>query len=337
MAIPYTTLTRLDDAPDILRKQGFVIIEDYKLPQETCETALTEVWEALESIISIDRKDKNTYNKYFDLQPLHSMLLQHYGFSQLPTVWHSREHAAPIFAKLWNVDVNDLITSMDGISFHIPPELFTSNRGRYRDNSWFHTDQSYLKEGGCCIQGFWNMLDCSENDACLSVLSESHKYQTAFKEKFLLHKDKKDIVGDWYKLHDEEISFYKEKCQWYHVCPPQGAFVIWDSRTIHCGTEPRLPRNHPTFRLIHYVCMLPRFQIHTDEYSCNGITETDKKKRIKAFEEGRSLTHWPYKPKLFSKYPRVYGGKSTLKVQIKKSMKLEDMTLLQKRLLGYDS
>jgi hypothetical protein len=56
------------------------------------------------------------------------------------------------------------------------------------------------------------------------------------------------------------------------------------------------------------------------------------KKRIKAFEELRTTTHWPHKCKLFSKNPRTYG--STLPPI--KEIKEPKLDLIGYKLIGYE-
>jgi len=245
--------------------------------------------------------------------------------------------AAPIFAYLWNVNEDQLVTSMDGISFHIAPEHFPNYRGKYRGNDWFHTDQSYLTSYGRCIQGFWNIIDVEPDYACLQVLKSSHQYHNDFFNEFLKTLDKKEIKGDWYKLNENELSWYVEekKCQKMFICPPKGCFVIWDSRLIHCGKEPNLPRNNPKNRLIFYVSMLPKIKTNHNGYYSKGITPKQIEKRIKAFEEKRVTTHWAYPPKLFPKNPRTFG--KPIQVQNVGNMEFEDLSYLQKKLIGYNN
>lgn len=76
-----------------------------------------------------------------------------------------------------------LFTSMDGISFHIPPELIPSHAKPGKDditgyfqNTWFHTDQSYLRSEFECIQGQVPLYDVNAGDATLCILEGSHQH-----------------------------------------------------------------------------------------------------------------------------------------------------------------
>ena len=74
--------------------------------------------------------------------------------------------------------------------------------------------------------------------------------------------------------------------------------VLWDSRTIHCGAEPIKGRQNKTFRNVSYICMMPR----------KLASPANLDKKIKALNNLRTTSHWPYKAKLFSTMPRTYGG-----------------------------
>lgn len=340
--IPYTEITPLAQVHQKLAEQGFAIIDEHRLPENICEQYKNEVWEALEAIIAnpaekrIRKNDVSSYRNYFSLGQLHSMMLQYFGFAQMPCVWDARERAAPIFAHLWGVSESDLITSMDAISFNIAPENFTPRRGHFRGNTWWHTDQTILKNEDYCIQGFYNCCETGENDGCLSVLEGSHIYHTELRNQFHAATPDKELRNNWYKLSAEEVAFYEQEkeCQWRFVCPPKGCFVVWNSKTIHMGTEPRLPREDARDRLVMYVCMLPRMAKTHNGFSCTGIKPRDLEKRKNAFLDQRTTAHWPYPVKLFPKRPRFYDTNVEINSAGIPRKLYEDMTPLQKRLLG---
>jgi len=88
---------------------------------------------------------------------------------------------------------------------------------------------------------------------------------------------------------DKGCAYKKIKC-------PKGSLVLWDSRTIHCGTEALKTREKPNIRAIIYLCYMPK----------SIYSKTDFKKREKAFNELRTTNHWG--KKLFPKTPRTYGN-----------------------------
>ena len=98
---------------------------------------------------------------------------------------------------------------------------------------------------------------------------------------------------------DDKINFYEDRgCVAKRIMCPKGSMVLWDSRTIHCGTEPLKRREQSNFRCVAYLCYMPRILAPVKEIV----------KKIKAFEEMRVTSHWPCKIKMFPKTPRTYGA-----------------------------
>ncbi len=141
-------------------------------------------------------------------------------------------------------------------------------------------------------------LDVEEGDATLLVVPGSHVYHQDFAKKFNLteHKD------DWFKLDAEKghVTFFTEEknLEPVRIMCKAGDLVLWDSRTIHAGCNPVKGRANPKLRCVGYVCYTPRA----------WATKKDLEKKQKAFQEGRTTSHWPHKVKLFGKRPRTYGA-----------------------------
>lgn len=339
IGIPYSEVTPLSQLHQKLSEQGFAIVDEHRLSDEICQECKNEVWTALENLIvspedkKIKREDPTTYKNYFLLGQLHSMMLQFFGFSQLPSAWKLRELAAPIFASIWNVNPNQLITSLDAISFHIAPE--NGIRGEFKGRTWWHTDQKILNSSNVCIQGFYNLEECGPNDGCLSVLEKSNLYHKDLLGRFHLNQDEKELKENWYLISDEEKAYYAEKgCRWRFVCPPKGCFVVWDSKTIHMGTEPRLPREIPRDRLVYYICMMPKSPCSYKGYNFTGIKPKDVDKKIEAIQNQRTTTHWPYPLKLFAKKPRFFSQEISIDPSRIPRMSITNMTPLMKNLIG---
>ena len=264
----------------------------------------------------IKKDDPSSWVEYQKLYPKHSMLLQQYQVGHSKFVWEIRQNpkVVDIYSKIWSTKPEDLLTSFDGASFHFPPE--ETNRGWYRQ-TWYHTDQSYLRPEFACIQSWVTAYNVDEGDATLAFMEGSNKYHKAFQEVFKLE-DK----SDWYKHNEEEQKFYEDKgCLEKRISCKAGDMVFWDSRTIHCGTEAIRMRNKPNLRNVVYVCMTPR---------CLS-TEANLRKKMKAFNELRMTSHWPHKPKLFPKNPRTYGGPLPNVTEIEKP----ELTELGKRIAGF--
>lgn len=266
--------------------------------------------------IPIKKDNPSTWVEYQKLYPKHSMLLQQYQVGHHQICWDVRQNPKVVdtFSKIWETKPEDLLTSFDGVSFHFPPE--ETNRGWYR-KTWYHTDQSYFKPDFECIQSWVTAYDVDEGDATLAFMEGSNKYHKEFQDVFKLE-DK----SDWYKHNREEQKFYEDKgCKEKRIRCKAGDMVFWDSRTIHCGTEPIRIRNKPNLRNVVYVCMTPR----------SKASEANLRKKRKAFDELRMTSHWPHKPKLFPKKPRTYGGSLPNITEIEKPI----LTELGKRIAGF--
>jgi hypothetical protein len=327
-----------------LEKYGVAVIPNV-LDEKEIENARKGMWETLSCITSkfktpIKEDDEESWKSFYELFPMHSMLLQHWKVGQTQFVWDLRQNPkiVDIFATLWQVKKEDLLTSFDGLSFHLPPEV--TGKGFYKGNDWLHTDQSFNRSSFECAQAFVNLYDTNEDDATLVVLEKSHLYHGKFAEQLKMKleadrdieneteegKDVKELSlpkEDWYKLNDEEKEFYDTKgCKKVRIACPKGSLVFWDSRTIHCGSEPLKTRKRPTFRLVVYICQTPR----------SLCSKADLKKKQKYFEEQRMTSHWPHKIKVFGKTPRTYGKELP---EINSDIPLAELTDLGKRLAGY--
>ena len=304
-----------------LEEYGVAIIPGC-LTDEECNAMEIGMWNTLEYWTQhwdtqITRDNPASWKNIRDLFPKHSMLIQQYGLGHAQFIWNLRQNpkCCEIFAKLWNCSPEDLLVSFDGASFHMPSEV--TNIGWYR-TPWFHVDQSYLRNDFECIQSWITAFDVNKGDATLAFYEKSHKYHKQFAEHFNIK-----TKENWFKLeNDEQKQFYQNNgCTEKYIMCPKGSIVFWDSRTIHCGVEPRKDRPIQNFRCVVYLCYTPR---------CLS-NEKELKKKIKAFEEMRMTSHWPHKVKLFPKIPRTYGAK------IKEVVPLNPVEIneLGRRLVGY--
>ena len=316
-------ITTKDLVLDTMKEHGVAIIPSL-LNEQEINNMNNGMWNYLEYITSdftnaygpINRNDKKTWRSFYDLYPMHSMLVQHWSIGHAQHVWDLRQNpkVVDVFAKIWDCNREDLLTSFDASSFHFPPE--DTNRGYYRQ-PWLHCDQSFTRNGFECVQCWVNGYDVHEDDATLLILENSHKYHEAFKNHFNVEKKE-----DWYQLKEEEIKFFIDNgCNEKRISCPAGSMVMWDSRTIHCGSEPIKGRQNKTFRNVSYICMMPR----------KLATQANIDKKIKALNNLRTTTHWANRTKLFSKMPRTYGGAIPNVKQINPPV----LTELGKKLAGF--
>jgi hypothetical protein len=289
----------IDTLEETLKKYGVAIIPSV-IDDEECEAMFSGMWDFFEHITDawetpINRNCKSTWTEIYKLYLNHSMLVQYWNIGHCQSVWDVRqnEKCANVFAALWKCEKEDLLVSFDGASFSLPPE--DTKRGWNRNNTWYHSDQSFTRPEFECVQGWVTALDVNEGDATLSFFEKSHLLHKQFAERFEIT-DK----ADWYKLTKEQEAFYisENDCPIKNIICPKGSIILWDSRTIHCGIEAVKSRKEPNFRAVVYLCYMPR-------RLCSSKNLLKKKK---AFEELRMTTHYPCNPKLFPKTPRTYGN-----------------------------
>ena len=300
-----------------LDEYGVAIIPNV-IDNDECEEMRDSMWSFFEHITQkwnkpIKRNRVNTWRGIYDLFPLHSQLFQHWNIGHAQVSWNLRQNPkiVDIFAKLWNCEQDELLTSFDGLSMCLPPEK--TNKG-WQNKNWFHTDQSYTRNNIECIQSWITANDINDGDASLLIYEGSHKFHRDFAVQYDKHgKD------DWYKLNAEEEKFYSDRCLQRKIVCPAGSLVLWDSRTIHYGSNPIKGRSVENIRQIVYLCYTPR-------YMCDNIG-----KKINYFETLRTCNHWPHKPKAFPLNPRTYGAELPSITPIKAPVLSE----LGMKLVGY--
>lgn len=301
---------------DILERDGYCVIPGILNPEET-EDAINKAWGCLNHLTQnlerpIVQDDPQSWLSFWELAPLHSMMLKHYvGHSQF--MWDIRQNAnvKKVFQTIHKDE--DILTSFDGFSMHFPFEKLPRKRGKGRGNEWFHTDQSpHRKE--LCVQGIVNLFDVNEGDATLRVIERSHlKHADFFKERKI-----EKCSGDWYRPDENEMLYFKDLPK-IHVKAKAGDMLLWNSKTFHCGGEASGTRKEPNFRLAAYVCMVPR----------RNATSAQLKKKCKAFKDKRMTSHWPIETKLNAKNPRTWGK------ALPDIMELPDPIVLDKNIAGF--
>lgn len=316
---------------EVLNDYGVAVVPNL-LTTEECESSISHINSFYASLTKnmarpFDASDASTYATLKGLHNLHSMLYQSYGIGQCQGSWDIRQNPKvfEVFQRLWESD--DLLCSMDGLSFQIAPEA-EGSRGdaSYFQNTWFHTDQSYTRNDLECIQGQVPLHDVAPGDATLVVLEGSHRFHKAFAERFGA-----GSVSDWCLLEQRGkekgegyLKFYADMgCTEKRITCPRGSLVLWDSRTIHCGSGPIRNRPCPDhWRRVVYVCMTPR-------YLC---TDKNMDLRIKAFQELQTTSHWPHRLNIFRKCQGSTGPGNLINLEDQKCPELTEIG--QRLLLG---
>lgn len=301
-------VTTKENVKKVLEKYGVAIVPNV-LSKDEVENMKSGMWDYLENVTSkfdlpIDRSNKHTWRSFYNLLPLHGMLVQHWQIGHAQYVWDLRQNpkCVEIFSKIWGVKTNELLTSFDGAAIGMPHEI--TKRGYYRGNEWLHTDQNFASGSNFeCVQSWVTAFDVKKGDATLRIMEGSHLHHKEFakykKENSSDEWWKKNSKSDWYKFVPTEIEFFKERgCKIRNILCPAGSMVFWDSRLIHSGKEAIKTREESNMRCVVYLCYTPK----------SLADDKVMKKRKKAFEDKRITSHWPHKAKAFPKTPQLYGN-----------------------------
>lgn len=191
-------------------------------------------------------------------------------------MWDARLEPGVIepFAKLWGTD--DLLVSFDALNITFP-----NRKDLPRKEAWQHIDQSPLRKGLACAQGLINLSTAGPEEGSLIVYPGSHKICEEF---FETQTDKATWdPKDTYLYTAEQLVWFEARgCHPKKVLAEAGDVIIWDSRTIHYGSEPTEKSN--IIRTVIYACYTP---------ARLASSETLRKKKD-AFERFEATTHWPH-------------------------------------------
>jgi len=241
------------------------------------------MWIYLEQIsknweIPVKRSDLSTWSEISQLYLNHehlALLVQFWYIGHCQMNWNVRQNpkVVDVFAKIWNVNPEDLLVSFDGASIQLPPEI--TGFGFGDDKKWFHSDQNYDDKHFKYVQSWVTSYDVKSDDATLAILEGSHKYFDEFSSYFNI--DKK-LRG----FSKEHLEFLNNKgCYEVKISCPKGSIVLWEGRTIHYGAEPMSTRMHQNIRCVSYVSYLPR--------SLASVEELDIKRKL--FDEMYTTGH----------------------------------------------
>ena len=185
VSFPYKNFDcSLENCKDYINEHGVAVVPNV-LTETEIKEAREAMWTLLESMLKksekpFDRNNSDTWSSYFDMFPMHGMLLQHFKVGQSQFVWDIRQNqqVTNVFSQLWKSKPEDMLTSFDGVSIHLPPEQ--TKKGFYRNSLWFHVDQSYCNSSFQCIQGMVTLWDCEDGDATLACWPKSHKLHAEY-------------------------------------------------------------------------------------------------------------------------------------------------------------
>ena len=262
------------DINSSLRDCGYVVIPNV-LDAEELSNARSLFYNWINTLDNTDNK-------------LHSM--NSHGIFKFHQAGH-QEHAWYIrtldsvqrpFKDFYKTD--ELIASYDGCCW-ITPEM-----SKNRDNCWTHTDQAPCNIGLQCVQGFVSLTD--NINTSFVVYEGSHKlHEPYFKEKNINHKN------NWCKIDTDYLKEIEDTKRVLKV--DAGSLVLWDSRTFH---QNQYGKSKCEERIVQYICYLPKSHLNN--------TASNKRKRIKYFNELRTTSHWSINVRVNGLQPQTYGDKS---------------------------
>lgn len=199
-----------------------------------------------------------------------------YGVVHEKFMWNARMEPGVLnaFAHLWGTE--DLLVSFDALNITLPNRVDVP-----RKSPWEHIDQSPLRRGMHCVQGIINLSPSGPEDGGLFVYTGSHKLNDEF---FDTQTEKSSWSSkDWYKFERDQLEWFTEKgIKPQKVCADVGDLILWDSRTIHYGSEPS--ELSKQIRTVIYAAYAPE----------RLATEDSLEKKRTIFKSWGGTTHWPH-------------------------------------------
>lgn len=190
-------------------------------------------------------------------------------------MWDARMEPAVLetFATLWGTD--ELLVSFDSLNVTLPNRPDAPTR-----QPWEHVDQSPLRRGLHCVQGIICLSPSGPEDGGLVVWPGS----PAHNEEFFNSRPDKDSwlpLKASYFFPIEQLDLFRARGMGPHkVCAEPGDLILWDSRTIHYGSD-ATPRSNQ-IRTAIYAAYTPASMANPEQLAL--------KKQV--FGRWGGTTHW---------------------------------------------
>ena len=186
-------------------------------------------------------------------------------------MWNLRCHPEikRVFAEVWNVRQDDLLTSFEGIYHRRPFENFSL--------PW-HMDHnaSHPFDKISSVQGILAMSNIDEATGGTQLLPGSHR-----RTKGLCYRYKVDDNHDTWEFTEvsDDDRIFSMGLSPFQPVLQTGDLLLWDSRLLHRVVQPMDPA---TYRWTAYLSMVPRCMVPSKVL----------KQRKEGFEKGIASTHW---------------------------------------------
>ncbi|TVY36939.1 hypothetical protein LOCC1_G006643 [Lachnellula occidentalis] len=260
-----------------LERDGYVVVKN-AVPQDRAAQYCSQALSWLSSFgTALSIADPSTWtNANLPVQSKFNLFKQ-YAVSHERFMWETRMEPGVVgaFAHLWGTD--ELLCSFDALNVTLP-----NRADKARNESWEHVDQSPLRDGRCCVQGFVNLSRAGPEDGGLVVYPGSHRLVEEF---FASQTDKSEwSEKDFYMFTSQQLEWFKSRgCAPLKICAEVGDLVLWDSRTIHYGSEPE--ESSQEIRTVIYVAYTPASWALPDALAL----------KAEIFKRWGATTHWPHK------------------------------------------
>ncbi|EPE04046.1 phytanoyl- dioxygenase [Ophiostoma piceae UAMH 11346] len=259
-----------------LHRDGFVVVKS-AIPRDRALGYQAAAHKWLTSFgTALDLENPDTWTK--DNLPAQSKINTFHGYcvTHEKFVWDARTEpdVLDVFATIWDTD--ELLVSFDALNITLP-----NRRDVPRKPAWEHVDQSPLRQGLHCVQGILSLSPSGPEDGGLVVYPGS---QNLFREFFDTQTDKSTWKPADSFLHTpEHLAWFAARgCKPHKVIADVGDLILWDSRTVHYGSEPS--ETSQQIRTIVYAAYTPA-KLATPE-------QLEIKKEV--FQNYGSTTHWPH-------------------------------------------
>lgn len=259
-----------------LAKNGYAVVKG-AIPHARAVSYQQKAFEWLKSFdTGLDLEKPETWIK--ENLPVQSKIntFATYGVPHERFMWEARMEPGILkpFETLWGTD--ELLASFDSLNITFP-----NRKDVPRKPAWEHIDQSPLRRGLHCVQGIINLSTSGPEDGGLVVYPGSHLLNDEF---FDTQTDKTTWEPlDRYMFSKDQLYWFAERnIKPFKVCADVGDLIMWDSRTVHYGSEPSEASN--TIRTAIYAAYTP----------AHLATAETLKTKADIFEEWGGTTHWPH-------------------------------------------
>lgn len=232
---PTFDLERHKEWQNYLDKYGYVVIHNILEPIDHASTfqQFAKDWNFVSP--NFDFHNKETWTSTNCPMLWNKGMVYASGLGQSDFMWKLRTHHRII--NIWEHvhQTKELVTSYDGFSVFLDQ--------KQKPGMWLHIDQPSA-ETIYSIQGAYNFLPVTENDAGFVVVPESHRTYVSDPKS---SKQFSRIPED--DLHLEQAV---------KLLIPYNSFVLWNSKTIHANVGMLKPKTREFNRLTAYIAMFPK-------------------------------------------------------------------------------